>query len=154
MVGVATGFCVTPINTIVDKSIIENANGKTNLWTGVIKGFKKLFLQPGKFFSAYEFRWIFLVYGSTYVTSNLSDHLRLSWVDPAISKLFLTFTVNTTLSLFKDKALAQKLGHGEARKFPISALNLFFMRDLVAIASAFTLPPIMGKMIEDKFGFS
>ncbi len=78
--GLCTGFCVTPVNTIVDKSIIENANGKRPLWSGVAHGFKTMFFQPKIFFSAYEFRWILLVYHATYVTSNLADHINVSWI--------------------------------------------------------------------------
>jgi hypothetical protein len=68
-------------------------------------------------------------------------------MDPVFVKLLSTFFVNTTLSLIKDKALAQRLGHGEERKFPASALTLFFLRDIIAIASAFTIPPIFGKFL-------
>jgi len=68
--------------------------------------------NPKLFFTAYEFKWILAVYHATYVTSNLADHVNLSWIDPAISKLMAVFFVNTTLSLLKDKALTQRLGHG------------------------------------------
>lgn len=110
--------------------------------------------RPKTFFTAYEFRWILAVYQATYVTSNLADHYVISWLDPAISKLMAVFTVNTTLSLLKDKALTQRFGHGEARNFPWSSLNLFFIRDIIAMASAFTLPPILGKQIEKRFDLS
>lgn len=110
--------------------------------------------RPKTFFTAYEFRWILAVYQATYVTSNLADHYVISWLDPAISKLMAVFAVNTTLSLLKDKALTQRFGHGEARKFPWSSLNLFFIRDIIAMASAFTLPPILGKQIEKRFDLS
>jgi uncharacterized protein YejL (UPF0352 family) len=54
---------------------------------------------------------LLLVYTSTYISSNLSDHLKVSEIDPAILKLMVTFVVNTTTSLAKDKALAQKFGN-------------------------------------------
>jgi hypothetical protein len=75
-------------------------------------------------------------------------------MDPAIVKLLSTFTVNTILSLMKDKALAQRLGKGEERKFPVSSLGLFFIRDIIAIASAFTIPPIFGRFLAKKFDLS
>lgn len=149
-----TGFSVTPINTIVDKSIIENANGKRPLWSGVAHGLKNMVFHPRIFFTAYEFKWILAVYHATFVTSNLADHYVIPWLDPAISKLLAVFTVNTTMSLLKDKALTQRFGNGEVRKFPFSALNLFFLRDIIAMASAFTLPPIIGKYIEEKWKMS
>ena len=54
----------------------------------------------------------------------------------------------------KDKALAQRLGKGEERKFPVSSLGLFFIRDIIAIASAFTIPPIFGRFLAKKFDLS
>ena len=101
---------MSPFNTIVDKSVIENANGKTPLWTGVYNGLKNLFTQPHVFLRAFEFKWLLVVYTSTYISSNLSDHIHVSGVDPSILKLMITFVVNTTASLAKDKALAQKFG--------------------------------------------
>ncbi len=59
--------------------------------------------------------------------------------------------VNTTTSLAKDKALTQKFGTKAAKSFPISSFGLFFLRDIVAMASAFTIPPILGEIISDKF---
>lgn len=108
--GLLSGFFVSPFNTVVDKSIIENANGKTPLWKGVGKGLKSMFLTPNVFFRSYEFKWIFFVYSTTYATSNLCDHIKVKGVDPAIVKLMITFLVNTTASLVKDKALAQAFG--------------------------------------------
>ena len=124
------------------------------MWAGVGQGLKKMFLKPKIFFTAFEFKWVLAVYQATYLTSNLADHYIIPWLDPAISKLMAVFLVNTTLSLLKDKALTQRLGHGEARKFPIPALGLFFTRDIIAMASAFTIPPILGKFIEKKWGYS
>jgi hypothetical protein len=66
----------------------------------------------------------------------------------------MVFLVNTTCSLIKDKAYAQHFGKIEVRPFPVSSLTLFFARDIVAMASAFTLPPILGQYLSDRFGFS
>lgn len=145
--GLCTGFCVSPVNTIVDKSIIENANGKTPLWSGVANGLKNLVKCPRVFLRTFEFKWVLGVYQATYVASNLADHYVIPWLDPAVSKLLTVFVVNTTFGLLKDKALTQRFGHGEVRSFPLSSLSLFFLRDIIAMASAFTLPPILGKKI-------
>lgn len=117
-------------------------------------GLKTMVTRPKVFFTAFEFKWILAVYQATYITSNLADHYVIPWVDPAISKLMAVFVVNTTLSLLKDKALTQRLGHGEARRFPLSSLNLFFLRDIIAMASAFTIPTILGKEMEKRFDMS
>ncbi len=92
-----------------------------------------------------------MVYTSTYISSNLADHIAINGVDPALLKLGITFVVNTVTSLAKDKALTQKFGTKEAKSFPISSFGLFFLRDIVAMASAFTIPPILGEVISDRF---
>lgn len=51
--GLTSGFLVSPFNTIVDRSVIENANGKTPLWRGVYNGLKTLFTQPQVFLKSY-----------------------------------------------------------------------------------------------------
>lgn len=63
----------------------------------------------------------------------------------------ITFLVNTTTSLIKDKALAQRFGAKEVKPFPLTSFGLFFLRDIVAMASAFTIPPALGEIISDKF---
>ena len=142
---------VSPINTIVDKSVIENANGKTPLWQGVWKGFRSLFTTPQIFLKSYEFKWIFFVYASTYISSNVADHVEIKGMDPAFVKLMMSFLVNTSASLVKDKALAQAFGNQTSRTFPVSSFGLFLMRDIVAMASAFTIPPILGLKISEYF---
>lgn len=130
--------------------MIENANGKTPLWTGVYNGLKSLFTQPQVFLRAFEFKWLLLVYTSTYISSNLADHAHVQGIDPAILKLMITFVVNTVTSLAKDKALAQRFGAKEKKSFPLTSFGLFFLRDIVAMASAFTIPPILGEFISEK----
>ena len=102
-----------------------------------------MFFTPKAFVTSYEFKWIFFVYSTTYATSNVCDHINIKGVDPALIKLTITFLVNTTASLIKDKALAQAFGATEVKPFPNSAFGLFLLRDIVAIASAFTIPPIL-----------
>lgn len=114
-------------------------------------GLKSLFTQPQIFLKTYEFRWLLLVYTATYISSNLADHIHSKSVDPAIMKLGITFVVNTVTSLLKDRALTQKFGTKEVKPFPITSFGLFFLRDIVAMASAFTIPPILGQIISDKF---
>lgn len=80
LAGLISGFLVSPFNTIVDRSVIENANGKTPLWRGVSNGLKSLFTQPHIFLRTYEFRWLLLVYTSTYMSSNLADHWHINGV--------------------------------------------------------------------------
>jgi hypothetical protein len=78
----------------------------------------------------------------------LSDHYIIPGLSAAISKLLITFSVNSSFSIFKDKKLTQKLGTGEVRSFPKRSLALFFVRDTIAMFSAFTVPPILAKYLQ------
>jgi len=82
-----------------------------------LKEIKKLISSSPKLFINVEFQWVFTVYVMTYSTSNLSTKIlkNSQWIDPLVGKLFLTFIVNSTASMIKDKALAQRLGKGKIR---------------------------------------
>lgn len=83
------------------------------------------------------------------------DHLNFSDNIPhPIQKLGAVFLVNTACSLIKDKKYAEELKKVKDSKLPISSLSLFFVRDLIAMASAFTLPPILGRYISNKYGIT
>ena len=78
----------------------------------LLKEVKKILSGSPKFWKNVEFQWVFAVYVMTYTTSNLSTKVleNTRWIDPFIGKLILTFIVNSTASMIKDSALAQRLG--------------------------------------------
>jgi len=102
---------------------------------------------------AFEFRWQCFVYFPTYTIGNWADHYDLTPDVPRpIQKLLAIFVTNTITSLIRDRIYAIRLNpHKKMEPFPMSSLSLFFLRDIIAMASAFTLPPIMGKMISENF---
>jgi hypothetical protein len=145
LAGALSGFSVSPFNVVVDRSIIEYTSGKGGLWGLAKDNLLTIFKTPVSFFSGFSFRWMYFVYSLTYMTSNLSEYVNLSPDIPQnIQKLIMVFLVNTTTSLIKDKKYAIKYGQA-VRPFPKASLGLFFIRDLVAMASAFTLPTPVGK---------
>ncbi len=98
---------------------------------------------------------MYFVYIFTYSANNLADHLSFTEdISHPIQKLGMVFLTNTTCSLIKDKKYAVKYGLTEAKKFPIPSYGLFFLRDLIAMASAFTIPPILGKEITTRINVS
>lgn len=98
---------------------------------------------------SFEFNCVLMVYSSTYISSNLADHMHIKGIDDSLLKLIVTFAVNTSASLIKDKALTQRFGSSEKRNFPMASFGLFFLRDVIAMASAFTIPAILGKYIHN-----
>jgi hypothetical protein len=154
LAGSVTGFLVSPTNVIVDKSVIQYANkAESSIWIAAGKSVKSLFNSPLAFLKAFEFRWQCFVYFPTYTVSNWADHFDLSSDVPrSIQKLLMVFLTNTTTSLIRDRIYTLRLNpHKAIENFPISSLGLFFVRDIIAMASAFTLPPIVGKAISEKW---
>lgn len=147
-----SAFLVSPTNAILDRSVIEYANGKQSVNDGVRNGFNRLFTTPLQFFTSFKFKWMFFVYGMTYGASNLADHVNLSdSINHPIQKLGIVFIVNTICGILKDKAYIQKFGTSTTPKiFPPIALVLLFARDLITMASAFTFPPIIGKLLQQR----
>jgi hypothetical protein len=74
---------------------------------------------------------LLVVYTSTYISSNLSDHIHVNGVDPAILKLMITFVVNTTASLAKDKALLKDSAQNKKNLSPWLHLDYFFLEILL-----------------------
>lgn len=144
--GLISAFFVSPTNAILDKSVIEYANGKATVSEGMKNGFKKMVTTPLLFFTSFKFRWMYFVYGMTYVANNLSDQVAYIQGFPlALQNLIFTFVVNTISGISKDKAYAQHFGVAQSRPFPIISLGLFFLRDIITVASAFTFPPLLSK---------
>lgn len=146
--GCVTGFLVSPTNAIIDRSVIEYANGKQTIKEGVVGGFRQLFRRPVEFFGSFQFKWMFFVYGATYITNNLTDHFPIiPNTSLPIQNLFFTFVANTICGILKDKAYIQHFGVSQARAFPAASYVFLFLRDIITIASAFTIPPIFADEI-------
>lgn len=153
--GMVTAFAVSPTNAILDRSVIEYANGKQTVKEGVKNGLTRLFTTPVAFFTSYKFKWMYFVYLMTYTTNNLTDHTSIIPDMPlAIQNLIMTFCVNTTCGVLKDKAYIQHFGAVQPKSFPVISLAILFLRDLITVASAFTLPPIFAESLQESFGVS
>lgn len=70
--GFCSGFLVSPFTVIVDKSVIEYANGRSkSLWGGAWREVKHIVTEPHIFFPGFSFRWMYMVYAATYAANNL-----------------------------------------------------------------------------------
>jgi hypothetical protein len=153
--GLITGFAVSPTNAILDRSVIEYANGKQTVREGVRSGLARLFTSPIEFFTSYKFRWMYFVYAVTYTTNNLTDHSTIIPDIPIpLQNLVCTFIVNTVCGILKDKAYIQHFGVAHPKVFPAATLGLLFLRDIITVASAFTLPHVFAESIHGRLGVS
>ena len=54
LAGLATGFAVSPLNTVVDKSVMEYANRKfSSIWTATYNSLKTMFTHPLRFMGGF-----------------------------------------------------------------------------------------------------
>lgn len=155
--GCVTGFSVSPLNTVVDKSVIEYANKKEpTVWTAAGKSMRTLLTKPFTFLRSFEFRWMLFVYLPTYSIPNMMDHFNFTdKISHPIQKLIAAFLINTSTSLIKDMIYTKRLNPFKpVEPFPLKSFVLFFLRDMVAMAGAFTLPPIVAKELHALTGMN
>lgn len=97
--------------------------------------------NPLKSLVSPEFKWIFLIYGSTYVSANTIDSFcKINHISDVIPKLIGVTAINTTMSIFKDRAFAQMFGNSNGQKVKMNSLMIWLLRDTLTISSAFILP--------------
>jgi hypothetical protein len=145
----AASVCVSPFITIVDRSIIENANGARPLARGLRELSASFVRSPLQFVRKKEFLLIFGLYTSTYVAANATD-TACEWVerDNQMPKFLSTTAVNMTLCVAKDRAFAQMFGVIAPGSFPLASLGLFAIRDSLTVAASFNAPKVMAEKLE------
>ncbi|KAL1914575.1 uncharacterized protein VTP21DRAFT_8200 [Calcarisporiella thermophila] len=151
--GLASLF-VSPFIAIVDRSIIENANGKLDLVSGLKQGFKHFSTRPHQFIRSKQFGLIYGLYFATYATANTIDTTYNYWnSDPQWPKFVGTTAVNMTLCIAKDRAFTRMFGIVAPRPLPIPSYALFAVRDSLTVAASFNAPSITSKELQT-YGYS
>lgn len=84
---------------------------------------------------------------------SISKHYNLFQNSTNYLQLFGVTFVNMFLSILKDRAFAKIYGK-EVTKVPITSLGIWFIRDVLTIAAAFTLPSVAAEIISNKFNLS
>lgn len=147
-----SAFTVAPAISIVDKAIVSNTSGKEKLIPCLVNGFKTLVTKPIHFLKQPAFLMIWGVYGGTYIVANSIEAIcERTKSSPIAPKFVGSSATNITLSVLKDKAYARMFGVGDPKPFPSISYALFATRDSMTILGSFTLPPIVGKVIDKQF---
>ncbi|CAO3673224.1 unnamed protein product [Umbelopsis ramanniana] len=148
----SSSFAVSPFIAIVDRSIIENTNGKTPLGQGLKQGFATFFSQPLKFITTRQFRLVYAIYFSTYLTANVIDtsceHLSRDKTQTSAAKFVGTTAVNMSACIYKDRAFTRMFGTVATKPLPALSYLLFAARDSLTIAASFNAPPIVSQWIQ------
>ncbi|GAA5797366.1 hypothetical protein HPULCUR_002750 [Helicostylum pulchrum] len=150
---ISSSALVTPFIAVVDRSIIENLNGKRPLSEGIKYGFRSIVSHPFKFTLSPQFRLVLGLYFSTYATANIVDTTCEQYsVDPSKSSMYkfmATTVINMSLCIYKDKAFARMFGVAASHSMPKLTYFLFAARDSLTIAASFNAPAYITPLMRD-----
>lgn len=152
--GVVASLAVAPFIMAIDRAIIEAAAGTTTLASAIVKGATDMVKRPRTALLLNPGYWmVATVYGVTYAAANSIDTVGARWETPAAvqgaATLVGTTAINTSACIAKDVAFTRMYGNAAASgsKFPLATIGLFGLRDLMTIASAFTLPKLLSSFL-------
>ncbi|KAK0744955.1 hypothetical protein B0T21DRAFT_408021 [Apiosordaria backusii] len=147
---------VAPIISIIDRSIMENASGRSPFLTSLRTSLTTFLTSPKTILFSKPFALIFAVYGGTYLTANTLDtylsttqSLPPTHVSSGPGKFFAPSTANIALGIYKDQVFARLFGPpGIARPVTLPTYILFAVRDCMTIFASFNVPGLLGPKIE------
>jgi hypothetical protein len=140
---------VAPMVGIIDQAIFSNASGLAPMGESIKTSVKTLFTNPGQFFRSPTFRWIWFVYGGTYIAANLTETAcvrnDIDWFFP---KFVVSSAANIGLSVTKDRAFSRLFGVTAPRAVPVASAGLFGLRDCMTVGGSFNLPIIVSSQMQ------
>ena len=148
--GITAALSVAPIMMIIDKAVVQTSTNSSPIFQNAAQGLINTIRNPFQTIKSPEFKWIGLVYGSTYVAANTIDSLcKIYHCSDVIPKLVGVTGVNMTLCILKDRAYAKMFGNPNSSKVGMSSLGLWFVRDVLTISAAFVLPSRLSQLINN-----
>ncbi|GAO14497.1 uncharacterized protein UV8b_04290 [Ustilaginoidea virens] len=155
--GVCAGALVAPVISIIDRSIMENASGRSSLLDSIRSSVRNLMRHPRTSLLSRPCALIFVLYGGTFLTANALD-TALSTVanqDPAAvssgaGKFVASSASNIGLCMYKDRSFVRMFGPvgSVPRPVPLPSYAFFTLRDCLTILASFNLPPLLAPYID------
>lgn len=140
---------VSPVMTIIDTSIIKSQIFHFTFKQSIINTTKMYVNGSIKFIP--PFKVMNMVYASTYLTANLTEHIcKKNEIDYKIPTLLATSAVNIASITYKD-IYYSKIFQTTYRPVPLKSFILFASRDTMTILSSFILKTDFANHIEKKF---
>jgi len=101
----------------------------------------------------WQFRLVMSLYAATYMVANSADSVferrgELHTPQHSTGKLLVTSATNLALSATKDRSFGLLFGVSAATGFPLMSTGLFFLRDMLTLACAFTLPRSLEPLVD------
>ncbi|EPB89649.1 hypothetical protein HMPREF1544_03581 [Mucor circinelloides 1006PhL] len=150
---VSSAAMVSPFIAVVDRSIIENLNGKRKLVDGLKFGLKSFASNPFQFATSRQFGIVLGLYFSTYATANFVDttceQYSVDATKAPLYKFAATSIVNIFLCVYKDKVFASMFGVSASKALPKLSYLLFAARDSLTIAASFTAPTYIANALQN-----
>lgn len=151
----AAASMVAPLIAIVDRSIMENASGRSTMGESLRASLKNLLIRPHTMLFSKPVALIFMVYGSTYLTANTLDtatstmhNKPANHVTSGTLKFAASSTANIGACIYKDQLFVKLFGPtGPPRPVPLPSYALFTIRDCMTIFASFNVPPLLGPVL-------
>eukprot|EP01046_Picozoa_sp_COSAG06_P043889 COSAG06_NODE_5822_length_3257_cov_1.176377_4_plen_265_part_00 len=138
---VTASLAVSPFIMTIDAAIVGAAAGRHTLGGAIARGTAETLRRPWGLMRNPGYWMVASVYAATYATANLIDSVSARReVSPAVH--------GTTKLLAKDVAFARMYGAAKGGRMPPVTVALFGARDLLTVASAYTIPPILAAALE------
>ncbi|RWA07474.1 hypothetical protein EKO27_g7624 [Xylaria grammica] len=117
---------IAPFISIIDRSIMENASGRSTLAQSLKTSVRTFFTRPHTTLFSRPVALIFVLYGGTYLTANTLD----------------TASSTVYVKLFGPG--------GPPRPVPLPTYALFTLRDCLTIFASFNVPPLFGPIVSER----
>lgn len=147
---VGAALIVTPLTMIVDVAVTKAASGEMTVAQALLGGALDWLTKPLALIKGATYQLCLFVYVCTYVGANLARGLCEMYfeIHPALPVLIASTCGNMFSCVYKDGRLAQILGKAaDPRPFPLSGYLCFLLRDILANAGGFTIPPIVTPLL-------
>ncbi|TGJ80142.1 hypothetical protein E0Z10_g8628 [Xylaria hypoxylon] len=149
---------IAPVISIIDRSIMENASGRSTLAESLKASFRTLFTRPQTIIFSRPVALIFMLYGGTYLTANTVDTASstvrskpATYVSSGTDKFAASSAANVGLCIYKDQVYVKLFGPGgPPRPVPLPTYALFTLRDCLTIFASFNVPPLLGPVVSER----
>ncbi|KAI1203832.1 hypothetical protein F5X97DRAFT_3111 [Nemania serpens] len=151
---------IAPFISIIDRSIMENASGRSTLAESLKTSLRTLFSRPRAMLFSRPVALIFMLYGGTYLTANTLDTATstvrskpATYVSSGTDKFAASSAANIGLCIYKDQVYVKLFGPGgPPRPVPPPTYALFALRDCLTIFASFNVPPLLGPVVSERLG--
>ncbi|KAF2230751.1 hypothetical protein EV356DRAFT_561343 [Viridothelium virens] len=155
---VTAAAAVSPIMTVIDRAVVENAAGQCPLLASTRASLRTLVRRPRQFFMTRSFSAMFFLYMGTYLTANTIDTmssykqgLPAASATSSSAKFLAVTSVNVGLALNKDSVFARSFGtqSSRSRSLPLISYIPFLMRDAITLFATFNVPSLLALKLPD-----